>query len=238
MASFLVRTSIDILEHEADPNTPPATGFVRIHAVAGELHIMDSNGVDTPLGDSVPVAPPSGTENRQQYFFGELGSTGLNSGVTDQSVDGSTTSQTFYIEAEADYDIHITQVTALILDSSVSHNLFGKIANLTTGWDLKWTEDMVATLLVDKARTGGECHRTSGFRDMFGDGSSLNIVPNFASTTDEAYIINWRFDDFVPNGLRIGRGNSDKLESIVNDDLTSLIEFKVYVYGFKNIPTT
>jgi len=197
--------------------------------------VTKEGAVLTQTANTVTVAPEPGTENQQRYFEGELGSTGIDSGSLSQNVDGSTTPQTFYLEANADYDIHIIQITAVVVDGAVSHSKFGAIAALTNGWDLVWTEAGENNYLIDSAKTTGQALVQSGIGTPFGSGNAFSIISAF-SGNDDAVIISLPLGRFVPGGVRIGRGTTDRLKSVVNDNLTALTDFKVYVYGYKNLP--
>ena len=180
-------------------------------------------------------ALPAGTVNPYQYLAGKLGATGLSSGTVNQNVDGSTTPQEFYVEAAADYDLHIMQITIIIGDGSVTHNKFGAISALTNGWDLLLTEAGVDTGLIVKAKTGGELILQSGLGRPFGAGADSFELTAYSGALD-AQVVTIPIGQFIPNGLRIGRGSTDRLRAIVNDDLTGLDDLSVYLYGFKNIP--
>lgn len=183
---------------------------------------------------TVAPPPPIGTSNRIQYLQGRLGSTGLNSGVIDQALNGSVTPQTFYISAASLYDIHILQITVILTDTTVSNRKFGGIPALTTGWDLIFKEDNNDTYLIQKAKSSGSIMVQSGFGNTFGNGSTLMTISNWDANND-AFVITINIHHFVPNGLRIGRGTTDTLRSVVNDDLTGLSGFFVYIYGYKNL---
>lgn len=180
-----------------------------------------------------PPAPAVGTANRQRYFFGRLGSSGLDSGTVNMNVNASSGAQEFYVESHNDYDIHIQRIVVLIADSSVVHNKFGGTGPLTNGWDLVSTEAGVDTKLIDEAKTGGEVIAQSGIHMPYGDSATVCEVVNWTSG-DDAQIVALPIGEYVPGGLRIGRGTKDRLSSIVRDDLTGLTEFYVYLYGYKN----
>lgn len=210
------------------------------------IHVKDSDGNlgfltlqpdgTIAVSQTVPPPPSIGTGNTLRYLYGTLGSIGLSSGSTSQNVNGSTTPQTFHIDASLDYDIHILQLTVLIADGAVSHSKFGALPALINGWDLKWTESNNITFLIDKAKTTGQALVQTGFGKPFGTSNDVMIMPGYDANND-GVIINIPFSDYVPNGLRIGRGTTDKLESIINDDLTGLQDFKIYVFGYKNYPS-
>jgi hypothetical protein len=60
-------------------------------------------------------------------------------------------------------------------------------------------------------------------------------VPNWTGN-DDAFVLDCPISAFIPGGLRIGRGTLDRIESGVADNLAGLTEFRVYVFGYKNIP--
>lgn len=199
-----------------------------------EAHVFNTGALK--VAPTPAPIPEIGTANTLQYFQGVLGSTGLNSGNTNQSVNGATTPQSFYIESNTGYDIHIMQITTIIADTTVVHNDFGGVSPLTVGWDLKLTESGVETFIINKAKTGGQALAQSGFGTTFGDAATMNELINWTGGED-ATIVTVPIRNFIPGGLRLGRGSTDKLESIINDDLTGLTEMYVYAYGYKHLPS-
>ena len=194
---------------------------------------------DGALYANVVSAPPpaAGTSNRTQFLTGNLGSTGLGFGTTNLNVDGSVTPQSFYVEAATDYDIHIQQINIIIIDGSISHSKFGAITALTNGFDIYATESGNQTYFIQNAKTGGEVIVQSGIGKPFGDAATAFIIPNFSGNSD-GMIITIPVFQFVPDGLRIGRGTSDRLTAVVKDNLTGLDGLQVVVFGYKNYPTT
>ena len=186
---------------------------------------------------TVPAPPPSGTANRRQYFSALLGSSGANGGTTNQNVNGSGAPQEFYIGASADYDIHVMRLMVVIADSAVRHNRFGNImsADIANGWDLTTLEDGNTTYLVQNGKTSGQVLTQLAASQPFGNGGQVFTIPNYTDTSD-AILISFEAGAFVPNGIRIGRGNTDRLGAVVNDDFSGLEILQVRAFGFKNIP--
>lgn len=170
---------------------------------------------------------------RMKYLKGKLGATGLSSGVVNQAVDGSASPQSFFVGASVDFDIYIQQMTAVISDRSVKHNKFGSLKSLSVGWDVKLTQDGVESFVIEKAKSGGEAIIQSGLGRAFGDKKDAFELSDWSSKQD-AQVISVPFGDFIPGGLHLEKGSSDKLESIVNDELTGLDEFSVFIYGYRN----
>lgn len=185
--------------------------------------------------NNIPIVPSVGTENRVQFLSAVLGSTGASSGIVNQNVDGSVTPQEFFLQASVDYDIHIMQIAIIVADPGVAHQKFGSLSSLTNGWDLIINESSVDTFIINKAKTGGQLIGQSGFNNPFGQGAQSFELINWTGTED-AQIINIPLSKWIPDGLRIGRGTTDKIYSSVNDDLSNLSEVTVRVFGYKNYP--
>jgi len=179
--------------------------------------------------------PPLGKPNRKSIFIRKLDSVGDGTGTTNQAVDGSSTNQRFFLNADNENDIHIIAAEIVIKDSSISHDKFGALNALTNGFDLKIRESGVETTLLDSVKTGGDLILQSGLFNPFGSGSELNEIP-VTGVSEGAQVVTFVFGQLVPEGLRLGRSSFDRLESIVKDDLTGLIDFFVLAMGYKHIP--
>jgi hypothetical protein len=179
-------------------------------------------------GEAPPA--PSGTSNRKQIFTGKLGSLGLNSGVVNLAVDGSTAPQEFYITADPNYDLFVLDVRILILSNRIQNNKFGSLAALNTGIDMILYEDGHYRTLIDKATTVGDMLLKSR-SSIFGAGSTVNQVTAFDRNNDALYLpVDMR--RFVPGGLRLGAGNVDRLSVWINDDISGLLDFYFQVTGY------
>jgi hypothetical protein len=148
------------------------------------------------------------------------------------NIDG-TTPQTFYISSNLDYDLYITHVVAIIADTAIVHNKFGNVDALTNGWSLYVRESGVKTYLIEEAKTGGQVLAQSGLMSPYGDLTSVNELANWTGTED-AQTITMPVTEFVPGGIRIGRGTQDRIVSLVQDDLQGLTEFTVRVLGYRH----
>lgn len=183
-----------------------------------------------------PTFPDIGSTNQLQYYSKLLGTTGSDSGTTNLNVDGSSTPVKFFIEAEQDFDIRIMNIVITITDGVINHNKFGGIPSaLTNGWDLQVLEQGETTFIIEKAKSNGEILQKSGSLVFWGNGQSTNIIPNFSSAND-ALIVNIPISQYIPGGFRIGTNGVDKLQSVVNDDLTGLVSMTVRALGYKHFP--
>lgn len=176
----------------------------------------------------------SGTPTRQQLFTGLLGSTGIDSGITNQNVNGSVTPQVFYLDSSEDYDIHVQEIQVLIAASTVRHQYFGDITALTNGVDIIHKQSSQDVFIINKAKTGGQVIAQSFNSPIAGGAESFELI-NWSATGD-AQLVNIPIYRWFPSGLRIGRGTTDQLRSVVNDNLSSLEEYTVRIMGYKNVP--
>jgi len=214
------------------------------------VHGEDTNGKARPLkvsddgfletNSSISPPPVTGTPNRARFFGGYLGSSGvglLSDSLVNMNVNGSVSPKTFYVGANPNYDIHITQIQIVIVgNDNVKYRKFGSGSTLTNGWDLEIYESSVASQLISKAKTNGEIITQSGFSNPFGSESEVFILDDWGHHKS-ALVVSIEFSKWIPGGLRIGRGTTDQLRSIVNDNLTSTFNFYVKLFGFKNYST-
>jgi hypothetical protein len=181
------------------------------------------------------ATPSEGTENVTRYFSSILGAEGADSGITNQNVDGSATPQTFYIQSHADYDIHIMRIAIILADGNISHSKFGGVTALTNGWNLEFIESGDSIHMVQDAKTSGEVIAQTGFANPYGDsGTSFELTT--WTGVDDAHTIVLPVSEYVPGGLRIGRGTQDKFVATVRDDLTGLTDFNVRLIGYRRYP--
>jgi hypothetical protein len=176
--------------------------------------------------------PNFGEANRKRFFRQYLTVDGLAAGTNNMNIDGSSPSIDYYLPAVGDYDIYIQQIIVVLADTAVSHNNFGNVSPLSNGFDLIVFESGEETPLIDKAKTGGQMLAQSGLLAPFGDGSLVNELSNWTGTTD-AQIITFPVSQYVNGGIRLGRGNTDRLIARINDDLTGLTEFTVLALGMR-----
>ena len=183
----------------------------------------------------IPDVPPVGKVSRYRFFSARLGSTGGDGGTVNMNVNGSVTPQEFYIASHADYDLFITDLAMIIADTGLTHANFGGVSILANGYDLKVTEANETVYIIEKAKTSGQVIAFSGFTNPFGSTTTSWELTNWTGTTD-AHVISIPIRNWVPGGLRIGRGTKDRITSVVNDNLTGLTEFYIRVFGYRHYP--
>jgi len=214
--------------------------------MTGPIHILDGGGTRRAANvnekNALQVSQTAadvfapGTPSTFRFLSQLVSSVGDGTGTTNMNVDGSSTPVNFTIGANQDFDIRILEILIFIVDGSETENAkFGGLSALSTGWDLKVIESEVSTFIMNKATTSGEII-TSTNTPIFGvDNTKWNSV-SLVDATDHAgyYVLN--VGRLVPDGIRIGRGTKDRLESTVNDDLTGLTTFNVRALGYRHFP--
>lgn len=177
--------------------------------------------------------PPVGSQSRLRYFSGLLGTTGLDSGTTDMA----TTAASYYVQSDNDYDIRVMLIILVTADAGATHNDWGNIGTLSTGVDLILTEAGVETALINKAQTHGQALAQTGFARYHSGGSNAGAftLTNWTST-QEAQSVIIPMNEYVPGGLRIGRGTQDQLTLTTNDDMSGVDEMFCRVIGYRHYP--
>lgn len=179
--------------------------------------------------------PSSGTQNKFQYITGLLGENGLavNGNIvgnnTSMNVDGSASPVDFTVTSAGDYDLYITCITILITDGAISLSKFGALAALANGFNFTIHEGSSVIDVILDAKTGGDIVAQAGAQ-------SWEIISNYVSNDDGLFITIPIFN-FLPEGIRIGRGTLDKMVARVSDDLEGLTDFNVRIFGYKHIIT-
>jgi len=209
----------------------------------GEKYTAEVNKYNCLSVSNCPAVPAkAGAPNHFRYYSARLGSTGSDSGTTNMNVDGSVTPQKFYITSHEDYDLYITGLVIFIGDSTISRKGFGALSALATGWDLYIVEAGVTTYIVEKAKTSSNVIRQTGYMRPYGTGAELYLASDYNASNDDAnaiYVPIWETMNCGDlKGVRIGRGTQNKIESVVNDDLTGLVDFTVRVLGYRHYDIT
>lgn len=189
------------------------------------------------VSTSKPDVDPIGTPNRYRYLHGKLGTSGMDSGTLSQNINGSSTPQEFYIASDTAFDIYIMVINIVIADGNIAHNMFGGInpSNLVNGWDLYVKELGIITYLVENAFSSGEVVTQAGFFNPYGNAGTSWELTSYTGVSD-AHTISIPMFQYVPGGLRLGRGTTDRLVSVIADDFTGLTDFFVAVHGYKHYP--
>lgn len=191
-------------------------------------HIDSRGAVSVALQEG--ELPHKGKLSRVTPLSGRVGDTGLSSGTTNMAVNGSSTEQIFFIQAEAEVDIRLLKMFIYIEDSAVTHATFGNIGALANGIDISLLEGGVETFMVEKAKKFADLIEQTMAEAPFGNGATSFELLSATGTAD-AQVLPMTLTNFVPTGIRLGAGTDTRFQVRVADDLTGLDNFFVRVIG-------
>ena len=178
--------------------------------------------------------PPSGEETKITVYreFLTLNNDGT---TTDMRVDGSTTSQYFWVNAEPNFDIYITTLSFLISDAGAELDEFGNLAALTNGCRLFYEDNNgeinIGTDLVSNFEFIRLCQGNPAFGNAADAFRARNIVGG-----SEGYIPVFDFRNFGFRwGLKLKAGTNNRLVMEINDNVSSIDGFNATAYGFRRV---
>ena len=178
--------------------------------------------------------PPSGEETKITVYREFL--TLNNDGTTnDMRVDGSTTSQYFWVNSEPNFDIYITTLSFLISDAGAELDEFGNLAALTNGCRLFYEDNNgeinIGTDLVSNFEFVRLCQGNPAFGNAADAFRARNIVGG-----SEGYIPVFDFRNFGFRwGLKLKAGTNNRLVMEINDNVSSIDGFNATAYGFRRV---
>lgn len=178
--------------------------------------------------------PPSGEETKITVYREFL--TLNNDGTTnDMRVDGSTTSQYFWVNSEPNFDIYITTLSFLISDAGAELDEFGNLAALTNGCRLFYEDNNgeinIGTDLVSNFEFVRLCQGNPAFGNAADAFRARNIVGG-----SEGYIPVFDFRNFGFRwGLKLKAGTNNRLVMEINDQVSSIDGFNATAYGFRRV---
>jgi hypothetical protein len=178
--------------------------------------------------------PPSGEETKITVYREFL--TLNNDGTTnDMRVDGSTTSQYFWVNSEPNFDIYITTLSFLISDAGAELDEFGNLAALTNGCRLFYEDNNgeinIGTDLVSNFEFIRLCQGNPAFGNAADAFRARNIVGG-----SEGYIPVFDFRNFGFRwGLKLKAGTNNRLVMEINDNVSSIDGFNATAYGFRRV---
>lgn len=176
--------------------------------------------------------PPVGDDTKITIYREFL--TLNNDGTTsDMRVNGSTTPQRFFINAEPNFDIYITTVSFLIADAGASLNEFGGISALSNGCRFYY-EDLNGEINIGTSLVSNfEFVRLCQGNPPFGSGASAFLANNVVGNS-EAFIPVFDFRNFgFKWGLKLFAGTNNRLVLEVNDNVSGIDGFNAVAYGFR-----
>ena len=191
--------------------------------VNGEGEIPVVIHTHPPVDEEVSAYPFS------QFFTDD----GTSSGTSSMLVDGSTTPQEFYIQAQEDKDIYIKTISVRIEDNAGRLNLYGALAALTNGVSWTYTTNELGEITIkDGIKTNLDFIRMGLSTPQIGSGSDAFRADVSGSAADTYIIVIDMIQTFgFPWGLRLAKGTKDKMSFVVNDNISTLDAHDIFGFG-------
>ena len=201
----------------------------------GSENTLKING-EGEIGVVLHAHPPQ-DEVVEAYPFSQwFTDDGLSTGSNDMRVNGSTTSQDFYIEGRQELDIYIKTISVQISDNGAALNKFAALAALTNGVSFLFANDALGEVTIqDEIKTNLDFIRLGLSTGAIGTGTDAykaDISGGGADTYLPTIDLSLTFG--FPWGLRLIKGSNDKLIFRVNDDLSTGIDtFNIKGFGIQ-----
>lgn len=153
------------------------------------------------------------------------------------SVNGSATSQDFYIKADEEYDLYIKYISVEIGDGGTpALNKFGELTALTNGVAFYWdTQSEPEYVLHQGIKTNKEFIRLGNDTGAIGTGVNAYLADVSGGGSEKSYFPRIDFEEgygFM-YGLHLRKGTNDRLVFRVRDDLTGLTTFNAIATGMR-----
>lgn len=177
--------------------------------------------------------PPLNVANKVIPFIGSLTVDG--DGVsTSLSVDGSSTPVDAYIGPPITGDLYLTTANILIADSgSIALNKFGSInGGLTNGITFFIELQNERQDISEGLKTNFDVIRVSTLTQGTGGKTDAYQLSNTDTSNDDGYNPILDFTRISPQGVRLEARSLDKLGVCINDDLTGVATFNIFITGF------
>ena len=177
--------------------------------------------------------PPTITDEAKTTFRQFFTDTGSVTGVSDMRVDGSVTSQDFFIGASSAFDTYIMSISFEISDAGAVLSEFGNIGALVNGVRFFYEATDGVIDIHPGMLSNWDFVRLCQGNPTFGDGASAFQAPNVVFLS-EAYIPILNFQQIFGYrwGLALKGGTNQRLVLRVRDDVTGVDSFNAIAYGF------
>jgi len=172
--------------------------------------------------------------------------------TSEMTVDGSTTSQLFYIQGEPDNDIYVTSLSIIIVGAGIvlGNDFAGSGAALTNGCRLYYEDNNGEVNIGTDLQTNFDFIRLCQGQPAFNNGDNSTgtgpfIAPSISGASGKGAtpadgilpILNFRDVFGFQYGLKLARNTNNRLVLEVNDNLTTGLganaAFNIIAYGFK-----
>jgi hypothetical protein len=214
---------------------------IKVHLIGHSDQKMVTVGDEGELEAVIHPHPPRGEAITAQPFTQYFTDDGTAAGSSDMLVDGSSTPQNFWIQADTvnqtdgGKDIYIKTVSVQISDNGARLNLFGALTALTNGIEFKHiTSDFGEIVIADAIKTNLDFVRLGLGSPALGSGTEAFRADVSGSGADSYLpIIDFSVTFGMQWGLRLRAGSIDKIQFTINDNVSTLDTFNIIGYGIK-----
>lgn len=192
------------------------------------------NGRNAMYVSQMPEPPL--VEQKSKPFVQFLTDDGTATGSSDMTVDGSVTTQEFWVQADNANDRYITTLSFLIAGTNAKLSQFGSITALTNGLRVFYNRLDGETTIADPLQTNFAVVRFSCGTPAFGSTNTAFRAGNVVGAIDAFFPCIQLTAIVPPFGIKLDAGTQQKLVVQVRDDLTGVTAFDVEAFGFDRLP--
>lgn len=198
---------------------------------------------DNSLWEIESDYPPITSEKK--FFYRSYLTLNGDGTTIDMKVDGSTTTQDFFITADENFDTYINVINFFIAAELTITDLseFGGAPALTNGCQLFYINGGDTISINDDLKTNFDLLRMCTFKPSFSNGGSNAFkVQQVFSNNDSGYFgtlsfKNYGFEPEYRGGIRLKAGTFDRIIFRIRDNLnltlSQLSTFDMIAYGYQ-----
>ena len=196
----------------------------------------DKNGTSAVFEDGMQVVTmftcPPLLPQKNIVFGQKLTTTGLSTGSDDRGIDGSVTPVKFYIAADADSDIYVTNIS-IICGYGTSADLFefaDKGAALTNGVQITYDHPTEGMITIANPKVNYDFIRMA-LADVTPTSWQINSL---VANNDYGFIVTLPLSKIMPPfGIKLDRGTTQRLTATIRDDCITADLLNMRCFGFK-----
>ncbi len=190
------------------------------------VEITDENAIFTQDTGLPPKQQEAVGTVYRQYLRNSAGS-------LDMRVNGSSTIQEFYLEADPEFDIYIGSLSFVIADAGATLSEFGSISALSNGCELLYQNNVGDIQIADSLKSNFEFVRLCQGNPAFGTGAQ-SFRANNVEGSSEGFIPVLDITDVfgLTWGVKLRKGTSDRIIMRIKDDTSGVDAFNCIAYGF------
>lgn len=151
------------------------------------------------------------------------------------SVNGSVTPVEAWVSSVPDGDLYITGANVLIADGgTIALNRFGGIAGgLTNGCDLFYESGRGRQIVATGLKTNFSFIRLGSLSAATGGKTDAYQMSNVDAANNDGYNPVLDLTRVSPQGIRLRQDSFERLGIVINDDLSGVATFNIFITGFK-----